>query len=96
MQGLEVSEETLALDLIHQVGHGEGFIGAEHTLRHFREDWYPKLFDRDTYETWQSAGSKSLRERANEKVEHILETHQPEPLPADVQQEIDRIVSEAV
>ncbi len=95
MQGVEVSEETLALDLIHEVGHAEGFISAEHTMRHFREDWYPNLFNRETYEMWERAGGKSLRERANEKVEHILETHQPEPLLADVQQEIDRIVSEA-
>lgn len=96
MQGLEVNEETLALDLIHQVGHGEGFIGTDHTRRHFREDWYPKLFDREIYETWERAGGKTLRERANEKIEHILANHQPEPLPSDVQNKIDNILSEAI
>lgn len=95
MQGVEVNDETLALDLIHQVGHKGDFLGNKHTRQYFREDWYPNLFDRVTYEAWEKAGNKSLQERANERVEYILKNHQPEPLPVDIQQAIDRIVSEA-
>jgi trimethylamine--corrinoid protein Co-methyltransferase len=46
VQGLLISEETLALDLIHEVRHKGGFLSSEHTMRHFREDWYPKRIDR--------------------------------------------------
>lgn len=95
MQGVEVNDETLALDLIHQVGHKGDFLGNKHTRQYFRKDWYPNLFDRVTYEAWEKAGNKSLQERANERVEYILKNHQPEPLPVDIQQAIDRIVSEA-
>ncbi len=95
MQGVEVSQETLALDLIHQVGDQGDYLGSNHTRRHYREDWYPRLFDRAAHETWKNAGGKSLRERANERVNFILEHHQPEPLEASVQKEIDRIVSAA-
>lgn len=92
MQGLEVNEETLALDLIHEVGHKGEFLSAEHTLRHFREDWYPRLFDRNTFEGWQLDGGKDLRQKARERVDQILVEHQPEPLPADVQAKLDAIV----
>jgi trimethylamine---corrinoid protein Co-methyltransferase len=94
MRGLEVSEETLALDLIHQIGPDGDFLSTEHTLKHYREDWYPKLFDRDNYDTWQRKGAKTLRQRAREKALKILETHQPEPLPAEVQQQLDAIVEQ--
>ncbi len=93
MQGLEVSDETLALDLIHQFGHGGDFLSTEHTLAHFRDDWYPKLFDRNHFEGWSAAGSKTLRQRSRELLERILTEHRPAPLPPDVQQQIDRVLN---
>ncbi len=95
MQGLVVNEETLALDLIDQVGpHGE-FLGTEHTARHYKEDWYPRLLDRSDFDTWKATGGKTLRQRARERVEEILSSHRPEPLPKDVQAKIDAIVEGA-
>jgi trimethylamine--corrinoid protein Co-methyltransferase len=95
MTGLEVSEETLALDLIDEIGPHGDFMGTDHTRNHYREDWYPKLFDRRSYEDWSAAGSKTMRQRARERALSILETHRPEPLPADVQRRIDEIVEQA-
>jgi trimethylamine--corrinoid protein Co-methyltransferase len=93
MQGLEVSEETLALDVIDEIGPHGDFLGTKHTVRHYKEDWYPKLFDRQNYDGWAAAGGKTLRERARERVEEILADHQPEPLPAGVQRRIDEIAA---
>ncbi len=95
MKELEVNDETLALDLIDQLGPEGNYMSADHTLKHYREDWYPKLFDRHNYEGWEKAGSKTLRQRAQEKALSILEKHQPEPLPEDVLRRIDRIVEQA-
>jgi trimethylamine--corrinoid protein Co-methyltransferase len=95
MQGLEVSEETLALDVIDEVGPHGDFLGTKHTKRHYREDWYPSLFDRNSFESWAAAGGKTLRQRASERVEEILAEHEPEPLPPDVQRRIDEVVSRA-
>ncbi len=95
MQGLQVNEETLALDVIDEVGPHGDFVTTEHTLRHFREDWYPGLFDRRKHEAWEAAGGMTLRQRARDKALQILETHQPEPLPADVQRKVDEIVAQA-
>jgi trimethylamine--corrinoid protein Co-methyltransferase len=95
MQGVVVNEETLALDLIDEVGPHGDFIAAQHTLDHFRADWNPKLLTRRNYERWLAEGGKSLRQRAKERVEQILAAHQPEPLPAGVQASLDQIVAEA-
>ncbi|MBM4458934.1 MAG: trimethylamine methyltransferase [Chloroflexi bacterium] len=95
MQGVVVNEETLALDLIDEVGPHGDFIAAQHTLDHFRADWNPKLLTRRNYERWLAEGGKSLRQRARERVEQILAAHQPEPLPAGVQASLDQIVAEA-
>ncbi len=96
MQGMRVNEETLALDVIDQVGPDGDFVGTDHTWQHFRQDWYPELLDRNNLQDWRDNGRTTLRDRAREKVQAILETHQPPPLPLDIQHRIDEIVSRAV
>jgi len=95
MRGLEINSETLALDLIDEVGPDGDYMSTRHTLKHFKEDWYPRLFDRRNYDEWAADGSKTLRERAREKALSILESHRAEPLPADVQRQIDQIAEQA-
>lgn len=95
MRKLEINADTLALDLIDQTGPDGDYLSAEHTLNHFRQDWYPKLFDRRNYEDWKNTGGKTLRQRANEKALKLLSSHKPEPLPAEVQARIDAIVEQS-
>jgi trimethylamine--corrinoid protein Co-methyltransferase len=95
MKGLEISDETLALDVIDEIGPFGDWLGADHTRRHYKEDWYPKLFDRRPYDEWSRAGGKTLRQRAQEKALKILATHKPAPLPADVLGRLDEIVAAA-
>jgi trimethylamine--corrinoid protein Co-methyltransferase len=92
MAPVEVNEETLALDLIDEIGPDGQFLDTEHTLAHFREHWYPTVFDRHNYDKWQAAGGKSLAEQAAERVTKILAEHQPEPLPQDVAQAVKAVV----
>jgi trimethylamine--corrinoid protein Co-methyltransferase len=89
---LEISEETLALDLIHQVGPDGNFIETAHTLRHVREDWHPALFDRLSYLRWTGQGADNLELRANQRVRQILEGHRAAPLPGRVLETLDAIV----
>lgn len=92
---VEITEETLALDLIDEIGPDGQFLEAEHTLRHFRERWYPTLFNRANFDRWAAGGSETLRQRAGRQVDKILAEHQPEPLPADTAQALRRIVQQA-
>jgi len=95
IQGFEINDETLAIDVIDKVGPGGMFLGEKHTLKHFRERWMSRLSDIDSFETWQKKGSRSIAEVAHEKVKEILATHKPEPIPEDIQKEISKILKRA-
>lgn len=88
-----VTPETMALDLIHQVGPGRHFIAEDHTLDNFRkETWYPDLFDRNNYDKWEKQGKKTLHQRATEKAKKLLENHKPLPLKDDVLRKIQSYI----
>jgi trimethylamine--corrinoid protein Co-methyltransferase len=91
-----VNDETLALDVIRKIGPDGDFLSTAHTLKHFREDWRPQLFERRNYDGWLKAGGKSMRQRAREKAQNLLENHKPEQLPAEVVEKLNQIVAQAV
>jgi trimethylamine--corrinoid protein Co-methyltransferase len=96
MGGVEITEETLALDVIDEVGPHGHYLDHEHTFKHFKEEWYPELLDTfDEYEDWVADGARTMAERAADRVDEILAEHEVEPLPADVQRRIDAIVERA-
>jgi len=95
LKGIEVSRETMAVDLIHKVGAEGNFLGADHTMRHFKSIWYPNLINRENYETWEAGGSKRLGQVLNEKVKWILENHTPEPLSKELRDDIQVILDRA-
>ncbi len=85
IQGIEVNAETLAAEITHNVGPGGNYLTQQHTLNHMRrESWQPELFCKDSFETWQKQGAKSLEQRADERVAQILETHKSKPLPESI------------
>ena len=95
LKDFDVNEETLALDVVAQVGPDGEYLGTDHTLKHYRERWYPDLFERGTYQAWIKRGGTSLLERAKEKVENILRGHKGEPLPKETKKRICEIIQRA-
>jgi trimethylamine--corrinoid protein Co-methyltransferase len=91
-RGVEVNDETLALDVIEELGPTGSFLDHDHTMRHYKEPFYSKLADKNQYSLWLEQGGKTMEARATEMVDSILAEHQPEPLPADVQGAIKAIV----
>ena len=81
LAGIEITAESLALDIINKVGPGNEFLTHEHTFYHMKEQSQPQLFDRHSREVWLAAGGKDLTERAYEEAIGILQTHKPKPLP---------------
>ena len=73
LRPLEITEETLALDVIADVADQDGdFLQTDHTLRHCRGEDYPPLIDRDTWDAWHGAGAQTLADRARSRVDEIL------------------------
>jgi trimethylamine--corrinoid protein Co-methyltransferase len=90
-----IDDETVPLDLIDELGPDGQYISSDHTLRHFKEHWYPAVFDRRNYDQWAAKGATTLGERAAQQVDKILATHQPQPLPEAVKAAVHAIVARA-
>ena len=96
VQGIPVNDETLAVDVIHEVGPFGDFISHEHTRKHMRTlQSQPRLIDRRRRDFWQQLGGTDLAERSREEAKHILKTHQPDPLPQGVVTALRSIVQNA-
>jgi len=96
VQGIDVNDETLALDVIQKVGPGGHYLAEKHTIQHFKEEhFFPEITDRSSHDSWKKSGGKNLVERARERAEKILEEHWPTPLDRDVQKEISEIIRRA-
>jgi len=95
VQGIAVNDETLAVDVMHQIGVGKNFLSHDHTFKHMRSQSQPKLIDRRTREDWEAGGRTDIYQRALEEARYILENHKPEPLPENVLTTIRSIVEES-
>ncbi len=97
MRGIEINENTLALDVVDKVGPGGHYLGELHTMDNFKkETWFPTLINRMRHDGWQKkANSSSMGDRVRDKLHSILKEHQPKPLSEKVNKEIDSIVEKA-
>jgi trimethylamine--corrinoid protein Co-methyltransferase len=93
--GIEINANSLALDEIDKIGPGGEFISSEHTLRNFRNNWFPRLIARENNYHWIKGGKLTLTDRANKKAREILESHRTDPLPESVMREIKKIMRKA-
>jgi len=90
IEGINVSDETLGLDAINEVGPGGTFLTHPHTRKWFKkEQYFPTIFDRRKYEDWIRQGRKDAIKRAEEKIKKILTDYWPEPLDPDIRKRIE-------
>ncbi len=70
----EINEETLALDVIHEVGHGGNFIDHEHTFENFRNHIYsPRYSYKKDYHAWMNEGSPTMKDAMHARALEIIE-----------------------
>ena len=93
--GIPVSDATLSVDVIHEIGPFKDFLSHEDTYRGMRGQSSSKLIDRRVREEWAAAGATSLYDRALLEARRILETHEPAPLSDEVARQLELIVSSA-
>ena len=80
IKGIEVTDETLSLDVINEVGPGGNYLEHPQTEKYFRDFWYPTIIDRSRYESWVGRGGLSMDKKINLKVRDIIENYQPETI----------------
>jgi len=94
LAAIEVSPETLAVDVLVKVGPGGDFLGQKHTSRHLRDSqWRPALLNHMSHERWLESGGLDLTQKARQKAVELLATHEVPPLPADLVARIDAVIA---
>jgi trimethylamine--corrinoid protein Co-methyltransferase len=86
VRGIEVTDETLSVDVIEQVCLGEGhYLGTDQSLSMMNtEYYYPHTGDRQRRDDWITDGSLDMWQRARQKARRILRDHRPTPIPAEI------------
>jgi len=93
IEGIDVNEETLAIDLIKDVGPLGEFLTTNHTLERCRtEHFSPQVVVRKSYDVWNKKGRDEMLGLAREKARRILAEHEPEPLEPAVEQELKEYI----
>jgi len=97
LSGIEVNDETLAVDLINEVGPIPGmFLNKAHTRKWWKTEQYiPPLADKMPYLEWVKKGKKTIIDRARQRMEEIISTHKPAPLTPQQDQALEDILKEA-
>jgi trimethylamine---corrinoid protein Co-methyltransferase len=92
MEGIRVDKESIARQVIEDIGPGGHFLAHKHTLTHCREAvWGSKLLAREPYEHWQQKGEKDMAERIQDRLVDILENHKVPPIKDNVLAKIREI-----
>lgn len=90
-KGAPVNEETLALDLIDELGVDGDFLSSQHTFKHFKDQWSPALFDKNSHAKWKDSGSTDTQQNVREKIEKIIAEHSCEDYPQEIIEKLRNI-----
>jgi len=93
LEGIEISDENLALDSIDEVGPGGHHFGTAHTLARYQDAFYlPIISDRQNFETWQNNGAQDAAQRANHIAKGLLAAYEEPPMDPGVREELTAYV----
>ncbi len=96
LQGIDINDTSLAVDVIKDVGTGGNFIMQDHTIQHMKKvQSKPRLMDRSMRHSWVANGSKDLAEVAREESLNILQNHKPKPLEDSIASKLKSIIKDA-
>jgi len=93
VEGIEVRDDPIGIELMREMGHHAGYLSHPHTRKWFREEFYlpSGVIDRSSYDGWENEGSKTINERASERVNQLLDSYEPTELANEVLSEIHTI-----
>ncbi|NOQ40340.1 MAG: hypothetical protein GQ562_08485 [Anaerolineales bacterium] len=89
--GITVHDTKEEVELIKALTPRGNFMSTDHTRNNYRRHWYPEIISRDTYDTWKEKGD-AIDQICSRKAQEIVQTHKPQPLPAKIEGELERIM----
>lgn len=94
VRGIPVTDSTLSVDVINDVGPFKDFISHENTYENMRTTSRPKIIDRSRRGDWMSKGGKDLYQKGWDEARNILETHKPDRLSEKIISNLQEIIRE--
>ncbi|MBQ7405203.1 MAG: trimethylamine methyltransferase family protein [Candidatus Methanomethylophilaceae archaeon] len=95
MEGIPVTDDTLAVAATKEVGVGNDFLGHITTMENFEMASNPAVFDRTMLGEWRANGSKSAVERAHDVVVDVMANYEVLPIEAETLAAMEAIVKKA-
>jgi trimethylamine--corrinoid protein Co-methyltransferase len=97
LRGVDVNDETLAVDIINEVGPIPGmFLNQAHTRKWWKkEQFIPEIADRLPYLEWVKTGKKTIIDHARDRMEEIVSTHKPASITPQQEQALEDILKDA-
>ena len=96
VRGFDITPDRIAMDVIRRVGPEGNFLAEDHTRNFLKQEhWQPHFSNRDNAEVWRMKGGRNYGETVTQKAKEVLSNHKPEPLPENVQRQIDQIAKKA-
>ncbi|MBT4890625.1 MAG: trimethylamine methyltransferase family protein [Rhodospirillales bacterium] len=93
LQPLATDPDSLAVDVIDEVGPGGHFFGTQHTIERYENAFYsPILSDWSNFENWTDKGSKNATQRAHEIYKDLLDNYETPPLDPAIDEELDAFI----
>ena len=95
MVGIPVNDETLAVDVIKEIGVGKDFIGHPTTMNNMDIESDPTVFNRDMLGDWKAQGSKACVDVAHDIVVDVMKNHKVAPIDPEIAKKMEEIVKKA-
>jgi len=95
MKGIDLSQESLAVDLIDEIGPGGNYLESEHTLNNFKNEyWFPEYFNRKSFNPGQNSNRETVKNKIKEKIKDILSKKESSILSDNIREKINDIIDE--
>lgn len=96
LDGVQIDDNTLAVEAFAEVGPGNHFFGCSHTMANYQTAfWDSGLADNEPFEKWEAAGSVDAATRANAAWKRRLKDYEPPPLDPGIREELQGFVARA-
>lgn len=95
-QGVPVNDESLAVDVIREVGIKGEYLSCAHTFENFRtKQSVPLLMNRDARDKWEADGGLDMYEASRLKAKEILAREKEQIVAPEVEAKINAIIARA-
>ncbi|MEI7905193.1 MAG: trimethylamine methyltransferase family protein [Candidatus Firestonebacteria bacterium] len=96
LDGFKINKETLAFDVMKEVGTGGLFMDHEHTADHFKEEiWMPEFMSHEMMASWLNSGKKTFTEQARDKVLEVWNTYHPKGISDETEKKLLSVIERA-